>query len=132
MIDPIQARINFISDPVKVLADISAQANLFPPNSRYNGIGTSALIDSEGRKIVYLQRRFIPQPERFALVQEHTVIDGDRLDNIAAQYLGDPELFWRICDANGAMNPDDLTAPDSIGYKIRITLPEGVSGVRYG
>jgi hypothetical protein len=52
------------------------------------------------------------------------VTQGDRLDNIAAKYLGDPEQFWRLCDANGAMRPDALT--ETIGRWLRITLPEGI------
>jgi len=38
--------------------------------------------------------------------------------------LGDPELFWRVCDANRAMRPDELT--ETIGRRLRITLPEGI------
>jgi hypothetical protein len=30
------------------------------------------------------------------------VVEGDRLDNLAARFLGDPLLCWMICDANGA------------------------------
>jgi len=52
------------------------------------------------------------------------VTQSDRLDNLAARYLGDPELFWRICDANAATVPDDLT--DTIGERILITLPQGL------
>ena len=53
---------------------------------------------------------------------------GDRLDNITAQYLGDPEQFWRICDANNVLAPNELT--DTLGRIIRITLPEGIPGPR--
>jgi len=60
------------------------------------------------------------------LIQEHSVIQGDRLDNLAAQCLGDPEQFWRLCDANGAIRPDELT--DTIGATVRITLPQGIPG----
>ena len=35
-------------------------------------------------------------------------LQGERLDNIAAAFLGDPELFWRLSDANGAMRPEEL------------------------
>ena len=45
----------------------------------------------------------------------------------SAQYLGDPEQFWRLCDANRALRPQELT--DTIGKKLRITLPEGIPGV---
>jgi hypothetical protein len=58
------------------------------------------------------------------LVQEHSVAEGERLDNITAQYLGDPEQFWRLCDANDAMRPEELT--ETVGRRLRITLPEGI------
>jgi hypothetical protein len=54
------------------------------------------------------------------------VTQGERLDIIAATYLGDPEQFWRICDANNAMRPDELT--ETPGRQLRITLPEGIQG----
>ena len=53
---------------------------------------------------------------------EHLVGQSDRLDNITALYLGDPTQFWRICDANLALNPDELT--DEPGETIRIALPK--------
>ncbi len=98
----------------------------FPPTSRYSGIETASLEKPDGETIVYLRRRFVPDPEKFDLLQEHTVTGGERLDNIAARYLGDPEQFWRICDANGAIRPDELT--ETTGRKLRITLPEGIQG----
>lgn len=100
---------------------------LFPPTSRYHNIGTATLEASDGKTVIYLKRRFVPPPERFALLQEHVVVQGDRLDNITARYLGDPEQFWRVCDANGAMRPDELT--EEIGRRLRITLPEGIPGI---
>jgi hypothetical protein len=33
-------------------------------------------------------------------------------------------MFWRICDANGAMQPEELT--QTVGRRLRITLPEGI------
>lgn len=100
---------------------------LFPLTGRYHGIETATLETSDGRTVIYLKRRFVPPPDRFALLQEHVVVQGDRLDNITARYLGDPEQFWRICDANGAMRPDELT--DEIARRLRITLPEGIPGM---
>jgi hypothetical protein len=117
-------------DPTSALQQMLKQnalrMTLFPPTSRYNGIATATLETRDGRTIVYVLRRFVPQPERFDLLQEHRVIDGERLDQISAQYLGDPEQFWRICDANAAMEPDELTA--TAGKRLRITLPEGIPG----
>lgn len=96
------------------------------PGSRYSTVGTAGYHRPDGSTVVYLRRRMLPAPDRFALLREHAVTQGDRPDNIAAQYLGDPEQYWRICDANGVMRPDELTA--TVGRRIRIALPEGVPG----
>ena len=99
----------------------------FPPTSRYYGFDTLEITLASGLTVVYLPRRFLPQPEIFALLQEHVVTQGDRLDNVTAHYLGDPEQFWRVADANRAMRPEELTA--EIGRRLRITLPEGIPGL---
>jgi hypothetical protein len=96
----------------------------FPPTSRYYGIETVTTEAGDGRTLIYMRRRFVPSPDNFALLQYHTVTQGERLDNITAKYLNDPEQFWRLCDANGAMRPDELT--ETVGRKLRITLPEGL------
>lgn len=97
----------------------------FPPNSRYHRTETAVLQTPDG-EVIYLRRRFLPHPSRFSLLQYHTVTQGERLDHIAAEYIGDAVQFWRIADANNAMKPDDLTAEP--GRKLRITMPEGVPG----
>ena len=100
------------------------KTNFLPVTSRYYGLDTGIVNSPAGKTITYLRRRFVPSPEQFELLQEHTVTEGDRLDNITAQYLGDPQQFWRVADANNAMNPRELT--ETIGRKLRITLPEGI------
>ncbi|HEY4591272.1 MAG TPA: LysM domain-containing protein [Thermoanaerobaculia bacterium] len=115
MIDPLQALMQLGVSP----------ATAVPETSRYSGVGTATLETPDGEIIVFLRRRFVPQPERFSLLREYVVTQGDRLDNIAAQQLGDPEQFWRLCDANRALRPDELT--EEIGRRLRITLPEGLS-----
>jgi len=117
-----------MNDPLQALLQSGRdlKITLFPPTSRYYGIDTTTMERTDGETIIYLRRRFVPSPERFALLQEHTVTQGERLDNITAQYLGEPEQFWRICDANRAMRPEELT--ETIGSKLRITLPEGIPG----
>lgn len=98
----------------------------FPPTSRYYNLETATLETADGETIIFMRRRFLPALERFALLQEHVVTQDERLDNITAHYLGDPEQFWRVCDANTVMRPDELT--ETIGRRIRITLPEGIPG----
>lgn len=98
----------------------------FPIASRYHRTETVQLRTDSGRTVVYLGRRFVPPPERFELIQEHTVTEGERPDTISAAYLGDPEQFWQLCDANAALHPVELTA--TLGRTLRITLPEGMAG----
>ena len=98
----------------------------FSPTSRYAGLEI-ATVTIDGETWSYVRRRFVPQPERLAVIGEHTVVQGDRLDPIAGRYLGDPELFWRICDANRAMRPEELT--ETPGRRRAITLPGGVPGM---
>ena len=100
---------------------------LFPPTSRYHILETARYETASGQEVAYLTRRFVPMSDRFTLLQEHPVVEGDRLDNITALYLGDPLQFWRVCDANNAMNPVELTAV--IGRRLRITLPDGIPEV---
>jgi hypothetical protein len=102
----------------------------FAPNSRYYTIATATLVTPDGRMIPYLKRRFVPPPERLATVSEHGVVSGDRIDLLAATYIGDPELYWQLCDANGAMRPDELT--ETVGRWLRISLPEGIPGAVNG
>ena len=99
----------------------------FSPTSRYYLIETTTMTLPDETVIRYLRRRLLPALDRFTLLQEHVVTQGDRLDNITARYLADPEQFWRVCDANTAMRPDALT--ETVGRRIRITLPEGIPGV---
>jgi hypothetical protein len=97
---------------------------MFPPNSRYQTTPTATYTTPDGKRIVYLLRRFIPTPDRFSTIQTYTVKQGDRIDNVAAKVFGDPELYWRLCDANLAMRPADLTA--AIGTSLNVTLPQGI------
>ena len=115
-VNPIQA----------LLAQTSLPRNLFTATSRYYGLDTLSITSAGGTTIIYLRRRFLPSPDRFQLLQEHIVTQGERLDNIAAKFLGDPELFWRLADANGAMRPEALV--EMVGRTLRITLPEGITG----
>lgn len=82
---------------------------MFETTSRYSTVENATLTTPGGRNIVYKKRRFLPPGENIPILVEVTVIQNDRLDMITARTLGDPEQFWRICDANNTMNPFDLT-----------------------
>ena len=101
----------------------------FPTDSRYYGSSTVSYTALSGQTVTYLARRFVPQPgaPNFSTVATHTVRQGDRLDLLAAKYLGDPLIFWLICDANGAIRPNQLV--ETPGTVLNITMPQGVPGV---
>ena len=84
---------------------------MFEPSSRYAGLPVAELTvpgpDGEPHTVRYVTRRFVPPPAGTPLVT-HVVTQGERLDTIAARYLADPTQFWRLCDANSALRPDEL------------------------
>lgn len=94
---------------------------MFSVTSRYFNIETAKWTAADGRSIAYLRRRFLPTAAATPLA-EHFVTEGDRLDNVTAQYLGDPEQFWRVADANNAMQP---TALMQVGQRLIIPLIQG-------
>jgi len=115
-----------VTDPLRaILGGDPHKPQAFPATSRYATTGTATLKTADGRTVVYLMRRFVPAPGRFVTIREYTVAQGDRLDNITARFLGDPEQFWQICDANGVLQAEEL---EPIGRQIRITLPVDVPG----
>jgi hypothetical protein len=97
----------------------------FAPTSRYYGNPTATFVDGLGTAHVYVLRRFIPPPQAFATLELHIVMQGERYDTMAATYIGDPQQFWRLADANGVLDPSDLETP---GSSVRITLPAGIPG----
>ncbi|MGO9237003.1 MAG: LysM domain-containing protein [Methylocella sp.] len=100
-------------------------------SSRYYGAQVLQYVPPGGAPVKYLARRIIPQPDTYTSVQNYVIGDGDRLDNLAARFIGDPLLYWMICDANGATDPDELT--QQAGRTILIPLAAGIpAGARNG
>lgn len=95
---------------------------MFENNSRYINIPVATLTLADGSRVAYVLRRFLPDPQSIPTLAEVIVTEGDRLDLIAYRTLGDPEQFWRICDSNDVLDPDELTATP--GSRIRIGFPQ--------
>jgi hypothetical protein len=92
---------------------------MFFKGSRYAKVPTLMHTDASGRAIAYKGTRFVgPVPA----LEGHLVLEGERLDHLAWQHYRDPERYWRICDANLAVWPDDLLEPAAI---LRIPSVEG-------
>jgi hypothetical protein len=113
-----------------VLNPAAAAISPFAANSRYAGIPVATTTDVDGRQLVYLTRRFLPPLDGFSFVGTHRVAAAERPDLLAQTYFGDPLQFWQLCDANGVMNPPDLTATP--GVVVRINLPLGIGGTQIG
>jgi nucleoid-associated protein YgaU len=114
----------------------SARSRTAPPGAQAQPSEASSserYLDSEpleladgSRRIAYSRRRFLPQGRLMPVAQEVTVVESDRLDLIAWRTLGDTEQYWRIADANDALDPAALTAVP--GRRLRIPLPEAGTG----
>lgn len=114
------------TDPLTLLGVVTPEgpgsATLLSPNSRYHNLPLGTRILADGRSVAFLKRRFPADPQQMRKLAEHLSSDSDRLDRIAAHYLGDPTLFWRICDANLALHPDEVL--QEAGRLVLIAVPE--------
>ena len=69
--------------------------------SRYARTEVIAALDSRGEAVRALDLRRIPSTPG---VLEHVVMEGERLDQLAQRFYGDPLKSWLILDAN----PEEL------------------------
>jgi len=92
-------------------------------DSRYAAVGSDTLGGED--EVIFLRRRFLPPASEIEAAEtlDAANVPRWRLDLIAAHALGDAFAFWRICDANDAMNPATLL--DDCGNQIRI--PSGTA-----
>lgn len=89
---------------------------MFDRNSRYALQPTYLTTTPDGRQVAAVT---IPLPRTEASAGQHRTREGDRLDLLAARYLGDPTVFWRLCDLNGSSIPAALEA------RPLISIPRG-------
>lgn len=92
---------------------------MFDRASRYAAQAVYLTTDPEGRPVTAVT---IPLPRTEPSAGLHRSDAGERLDLIAARYLGEPTAFWRLCDLNGASVPAALEARDLIA------IPRGGRG----
>jgi len=117
-----------MTDPVQLLIDAGAiPSSPFGANSRYSGVAL-AVLQRRPREpgLAYVKRRFIPARNAMAIATRHVVSSGERPDTLGAVYLADSLLYWRIADVNAVIDPFELT--DTLGQRVDIPLPPGISG----
>jgi hypothetical protein len=95
---------------------------MFDPTSRYAALPTLSYAAGPDRTISYVPARILPQSATLTLLATTALMPGERLDLFANRTLGDPLLFWRIADANDAMDPDELVTG---GQPLNVPLPTG-------
>jgi hypothetical protein len=95
---------------------------MFEHTSRYFTIETTTYTLADGQQVAYKRRRFLPQGDALPLLVEVLVARGDRLDVLTAKTLGDPLQYWRVADANNAMQPATLT--EEPGARVRVPVPQ--------
>jgi hypothetical protein len=95
---------------------------MFDHTSRYYTLETTTHTLADGRQVAYKRRRFLPQGDALPLLVEVMVARGDRLDVLTAKTLGDPLQYWRVADANNAMQPATLT--EEPGTHVRVPVPQ--------
>lgn len=93
----------------------------FGPNSRYYTVPLRTRTAPDGTVQAFVGRRIIPAPERYRVLDRVRVDGHHRIDAVSAAFYGDPELYWRICDANGDADPALATTP--AGRLVAIPLP---------
>ncbi|MEU6036010.1 hypothetical protein ABZ801_11430 [Actinomadura sp. NPDC047616] len=94
--------------------------------SRYYGLPD--VVDQDprkpGRNVVSTALRVLPDVHG---TFQHTIVDGDRLDQLAFLYYQQPGKWWRICDAN----PEFLSPLEMLGrgplrtVRVPLAVPAG-------
>jgi hypothetical protein len=94
--------------------------------SRYYNLPIATIEFPDGRTYSYVRRRFLPQGDDIPILAEVSVTQRERIDLVCNRTLGDPLAYWRICDANNAMDPQAMVqqASDKPGWLLRVPLPQ--------
>jgi hypothetical protein len=90
---------------------------LYDKTSRYlNYAEVVEVTDAQGRKAKRIGRaKHASEVE----LGEHIRREGQRLDHLANYYLRDPNAFWRICELNDVLLPDQLAEVELIKIPTR-------------
>ena len=93
----------------------------FSANSRYANVPQKTRVSETGEVETYLARRLIPAAENYQAFGHKKLTGSERIDDVAAEAFGDPELFWRIADALALEDPASLLGDE--GRLIPLPLP---------
>ena len=92
------------------------------PDGRYATSELRSRIGPDGRPIVYLGRRFLPDPATLTIAGIAEMAAGDRIDVFSARVQGASTAWWRIADARAVIDPGELENPPL--QRLKVPLPE--------
>jgi hypothetical protein len=119
-----------MTQPADLLAQLLSAGAIaqqsFDVDSRYYGLPVLTTSAATQDVVRYVSRRFVPDPKNLTPMGAYRIRQGDRIDIISGALLGKALSYWQICDANRAVEPDDVCAEP--GTFITITLPASIGG----
>ena len=89
--------------------------------SRYSQTEAITPENIQGKRPRVLAARAIPKTPG---VLDYTVVEGERLDQIANRFYAEPRKYWLILDAN----PDELNPFELLRAGRRIRIPKNRIG----
>ena len=89
---------------------------MFDEKSRYAKLESYEVMDRRGRTVKVVP---VPPAPREEFLGVHLLRQGQRLDHLAAKYLGDPAGFWRICELNDVMHAEVLTEAREVEIPVK-------------
>ena len=92
------------------------------PQGRYAKLELRQRTGPDGKPVVYLARRFLPEPGALTLVGVVAMQPGERLDLFSARVQGVASAWWRIADARRVVHPEELEEPQL--QRLGVPLPE--------
>ena len=92
------------------------------PDGRYARLARREIPGPDGRPVVYLERRFLPDPDDLRILARVPTRPGDRLDVFAGRVVGESDQWWRIADAHRLIHPETLEEP--VGRHLVVPVPE--------
>lgn len=84
---------------------------MFAPNSRYAAAGTYQVTGPDGTAVTATR---LPLPDPRPVLGWHRRAVGERLDLLAAHFVGDATAAWTLGWTNDAMSLDALAARELI------------------
>jgi hypothetical protein len=84
---------------------------VFSPGSRYANAGTYQVTTADGTVVTATR---LPLPDPLPVLGWHRRTSGERLDLLAATYVGDATAAWTLGWTNGAMSLDALAAHELV------------------